>query len=69
MIIGAYGTGASEGVIYVRKEYPLAIKHLLIALRQAREMGLLGERILGKDLSFEIRLEGAGALSVAKRPL
>ncbi len=62
MIIGAYGTGASEGVIYVRKEYPLAIKHLLIALRQAREMGLLGERILGKDLSFEIRLvRGAGA--------
>jgi NADP-reducing hydrogenase subunit HndC len=62
MIIGGYGTGASEGVIYVRKEYPLAIKHLLIALRQAREMGLLGERILGKDLSFEIRLvRGAGA--------
>jgi NADH-quinone oxidoreductase subunit F len=62
MIIGAYGTGASEGVIYVRNEYPLAIKHLLIALRQARELGLLGERILGKNLSFEIRLvRGAGA--------
>jgi len=62
MIIGAYGTGASEGVIYVRNEYPLAIKHLLIALRQARELGLLGERILGTNLSLEIRLvRGAGA--------
>ena len=62
MIIGAYGTGASEGVVYVRNEYPLAIKHLLIALRQARELGLLGERILGTNLSFEIRLvKGAGA--------
>jgi len=39
MLIGAYATGASEGVIYVRNEYPLAIKHLVIALRQARELG------------------------------
>ena len=62
MIIGAYGTGASDGVIYVRNEYPLAIKHLLIALRQAQEMGLLGERILGTNFSFGIRLvRGAGA--------
>ena len=42
MIIGAYATGATEGVIYVRNEYPLAIKHLVIALRQARELGVLG---------------------------
>src|SRR4030042_762307 len=46
MIIGAYGTGATEGVVYVRNEYPLAIKHLTIALRQARETGLLGQNIL-----------------------
>ncbi|KPJ60714.1 MAG: NADH dehydrogenase [Latescibacteria bacterium DG_63] len=62
MIIGAYGTGATEGVIYVRNEYPLAIKHLIIALRQAREQGLLGEDILGTGFSFDIRLvRGAGA--------
>ena len=62
MLIGAYGTGATEGVIYVRNEYPLAIKHLVIALRQAHELGLLGERILGTTFSFHIRLvRGAGA--------
>ncbi|MDQ7826575.1 MAG: NADH-ubiquinone oxidoreductase-F iron-sulfur binding region domain-containing protein [Candidatus Eremiobacteraeota bacterium] len=62
MLIGAYGTGAPEGVIYVRNEYPYAIKHLLIALRQARELGLLGENILGSGFSFEIKLvKGAGA--------
>jgi len=62
MIIGAYGTGATEGILYVRNEYPLAIKHLLIALRQANELGLLGENILGFEFSFHIRLvRGAGA--------
>ena len=62
MTIGAYATGANEGVIYVRNEYPLAIKHLIIALRQAREMGLLGENILGSSFSFDIRIvKGAGA--------
>jgi NADH-quinone oxidoreductase subunit F len=62
MIIGAYGTGAEEGVIYVRNEYPLAIKHVLIALRQAYETGILGEDILGTGMSFHIRLvRGAGA--------
>ncbi|UCF06263.1 MAG: 4Fe-4S binding protein [bacterium] len=62
MIIGAYATGATEGIIYVRNEYPLAIKHLLIALRQARDLGLLGENILGTGLSFDIKLvKGAGA--------
>jgi NADH:ubiquinone oxidoreductase subunit F (NADH-binding)/Pyruvate/2-oxoacid:ferredoxin oxidoreductase delta subunit/(2Fe-2S) ferredoxin len=62
MIIGAYGTGATEGILYVRNEYPLAIKHLLIALRQAKELGLLGDTILGFDFSFHIRLvRGAGA--------
>jgi NADH:ubiquinone oxidoreductase subunit F (NADH-binding)/NAD-dependent dihydropyrimidine dehydrogenase PreA subunit/(2Fe-2S) ferredoxin len=62
MLIGAYGTGATEGVIYVRNEYPLAIKHLIIALRQAGEIGLLGENVLGTDFCFDIRLvRGAGA--------
>jgi NADH-quinone oxidoreductase subunit F len=62
MLIGAYAAGATAGVIYVRKEYPLAVKHLVIALRQARELGLLGEDILGSGLSFDIRLvKGAGA--------
>jgi len=62
MLIGAYGTGATAGVIYVRNEYPLAIKHLIIALRQARDLGLLGENILGTGFSFEITLvRGAGA--------
>ena len=62
MIIGAYGTGATEGVVYVRNEYPLAIKHLTIALRQCHELGLLGKGILGTGLSFDIKLvRGAGA--------
>ncbi len=62
MIIGAYATGATEGVVYVRNEYPLAIKHLIIALRQARDFGLLGKDILGTGLSFDINLvKGVGA--------
>jgi NADH-quinone oxidoreductase subunit F len=62
MIIGAYGTGATKGIIYVRNEYPLAIKHLLIALRQANQIGLLGEDILGTGFSFDIKMvRGAGA--------
>ncbi|MFO7891293.1 MAG: FAD-dependent oxidoreductase [bacterium] len=62
MIIGAYGTGATEGIIYVRHEYPLAIKHLVIALQQARNLGLLGNNILGTNFSFDIKLSrGAGA--------
>ena len=62
MLIGAYATGATSGIIYVRNEYPLAIKHLIIALRLAREYGLLGENILGTDFSFDINIvRGAGA--------
>jgi NADH-quinone oxidoreductase subunit F len=62
MLVCAYGTGATAGVIYVRNEYPLAIKHLVIALRQARELGLLGEDILGTGFSFDIEIvRGAGA--------
>jgi len=62
MIIAAHAIGADEGIIYVRTEYPIAIEHLTIALAQARELGLLGESILGTDMSFDIRIvEGAGA--------
>ena len=62
MVIGAYGTGATEGIVYVRNEYPVAVKHLNIALNQARQLGLLGENILGTGFSFDIRLvKGAGA--------
>ncbi len=61
MLIGAYAMGASEGYVYVRTEYPLAIKHLKIALAQAEKHGLLGERILGTDFNFSIHIrEGAG---------
>jgi NADH-quinone oxidoreductase subunit F len=62
LLIGAFATGAREGVVYVRAEYPLAIKHLTIALRQAREIGLIGKNILGSGFDFEIELiRGAGA--------
>jgi NADH-quinone oxidoreductase subunit F len=62
MLIGAYGTGAFEGIVYVRNEYPVAVKHLNIALKQARELGLLGENILGTGFSFDIKMvKGAGA--------
>jgi len=62
MLIGAYATGAATGVLYVRNEYPLAIKHLIIALRQARELGLVGDDIMGTGFRFDIDLvRGAGA--------
>jgi len=62
MIIGAYAIGASQGYIYVRNEYPLAVKHLGIAIQQARQLGLLGDHILGTGFNFDIRINrGAGA--------
>jgi NADH-quinone oxidoreductase subunit F len=62
MLIGAFATGASEGIVYVRTEYPIAIKHMSIALRQARSLGLLGPSILGTDFGFDIGVvRGAGA--------
>jgi NADH:ubiquinone oxidoreductase subunit F (NADH-binding)/(2Fe-2S) ferredoxin len=62
MIIGAYAIGAEEGYIYVRAEYPLACKHLAIAIAQAEEYGLLGENILGSGFSLRIHIKrGAGA--------
>jgi len=62
MIIGSYAIGSTHGYIYVRNEYPLAVKHLSMAIAQARERGLLGENILGSGHRFDIRINrGAGA--------
>ena len=62
MAIGGYAIGASEGYVYVRAEYPLAIKRLKIALKQAEERGLIGDNIMGSDFSFHLKIkEGAGA--------
>ena len=62
MIIGGYAMGASQGVIYCRAEYPLAIKRLEIAMAQARERGYLGKNIFGSGFDFDIYIKaGAGA--------
>jgi len=62
MIIAGIAIGSSKGIIYVRNEYPLAIKHLIIAIRQASEINILGEDILGTGLSFDIEIvQGGGA--------
>ncbi|MBN2487017.1 MAG: NADH-quinone oxidoreductase subunit NuoF [Bacteroidales bacterium] len=62
MAINGYCTGASEGLVYIRAEYPLAIERLKTAIRQAREYGLLGKNIFGTNFSFDITLRyGAGA--------
>ena len=62
MIIAAKTVGSDQGVIYIRAEYPLAIQRLEIALKQAREYGLLGEDILGSGFNFDIEIRlGAGA--------
>jgi len=62
MIIGAYAIGADQGHIYIRNEYPLALRRLQIAMEQAREYGLLGTDILGSGFDFDIHItRGAGA--------
>ena len=62
MIIAGMAIGADQGIIYVRGEYPLAVKHAMIALDQARGLGLLGTDILGSGLNFDISIvRGAGA--------
>ena len=62
MLIGAYAIGASEGYVYVRAEYPLAVKTLQRAILAAREAGLLGENIFGTGFSFDLKLNlGGGA--------
>ena len=62
MIIGAFVTGATEGIVYVRAEYPLAVRRLNRAIEQAREYGLLGANILDRGFNFDIELvQGAKA--------
>ncbi|MBU0765501.1 MAG: FAD-dependent oxidoreductase, partial [Bacteroidetes bacterium] len=62
MIIAGTAIGATQGYIYVRTEYPLAIKHTLIAIDQARQSGILGKNILGTGIDFDIEIiRGAGA--------
>ncbi len=64
MLIGAHAIGASQGHVYVRQEYPLAIERLALALEQARALGLLGEDILGSGLAFDVRISRGGGAFV-----
>ena len=62
LAIGAYAIGATEGYVYIRQEYPLAVKNLDVAIALAREYGLLGENILGSGFNFDVKVhQGAGA--------
>jgi NADH-quinone oxidoreductase subunit F len=62
MVIAAYAVGAREGYIYVRAEYPLAVRRVQIALRQAKGLKLIGKNIMGSGFSFDIKLfQGSGA--------
>jgi len=62
MVIGAWAVGAAKGHIYVRDEYPLAVKHVRLAIDQARESGFLGDNILGSGFSFDLEIaRGGGA--------
>jgi NADH-quinone oxidoreductase subunit F len=64
MIIGAYAIGSHEGYIYIRNEYPLAVKNMRIALEQAEAYGLLGGNILGSGFSFNIKIKRGGGAFV-----
>ncbi|MFA6318111.1 MAG: NADH-quinone oxidoreductase subunit NuoF [Elusimicrobiota bacterium] len=62
MVIGAFAIGASEGIVYVRNEYPMAVRNAGKAIARARELGLLGKDILGSGFDFDLRIfKGAGA--------
>jgi len=62
MLIAAYAIGADEAYIYVRAEYPIAVEHVKLAVKQAEELGLLGDNILGSGVNLQIHVkEGAGA--------
>ncbi len=62
MIIGAYAMGANQGYVYIRNEYPLAVKHLRQAISQAEEVGLLGKNILDSGFDFTVKIKlGSGA--------
>jgi len=64
MIIGAYAIGSNEGFIYVRNEYPLAVKNIDIAIKQAEDCGLLGEDILGSGFDFKVKISRGGGAFV-----
>jgi NADP-reducing hydrogenase subunit HndC len=64
MIIGAYAIGSNEGYVYVRNEYPLAVKNITLAAERAREFGLLGNNILGSNFSFDIKINRGGGAFV-----
>ncbi len=64
MIIGAYAIGSHEGYVYVRYEYPLAVKNLTEALKAAHEIGLLGDNILGSGFNFDIHISRGGGAFV-----
>ena len=70
MAIAGYAIGANQGYIYVRAEYPIAVKRLEIAIEQAREYGLLGENILGTGFDFDIwtSVWAPAPSSAARRP-
>ena len=62
LTIGAYAVGAHEGYIYVRQEYPLAVENVMLAIKQAEELGFLGDDILGSGFNFKVIVhQGAGA--------
>jgi NADH-quinone oxidoreductase subunit F len=62
MLLGAYAMGAREGYVYVRDEYPLAVKHVTLAIEELRRLGLIGTDILGTGFDFDLRIaKGAGA--------
>ncbi|MBA7678225.1 Ion-translocating oxidoreductase complex subunit B [subsurface metagenome] len=64
MLIGAYAISSSDGYIYVRNEYPLSVERLKLAIEQAKELGLLGQNILGSSFSFDIRINRGGGAFV-----
>ncbi|NOR59211.1 MAG: 4Fe-4S dicluster domain-containing protein [Methanosarcinales archaeon] len=64
MIIGAYAIGSNEGYVYVRNEYPLALKNINLAIKQAHEAGLLGDNILGSGFNFDLKVNRGGGAFV-----
>jgi NADH-quinone oxidoreductase subunit F len=64
MIIGAYAIGSHEGYIYIRNEYPMAVRHMRIAMEQAEAYGLLGENVLGSGFNFTIKIKRGGGAFV-----
>jgi NADH:ubiquinone oxidoreductase subunit F (NADH-binding)/(2Fe-2S) ferredoxin len=64
MIIGAFAIGSHQGYVYIRNEYPLAVRNVHIALQQAEELGILGKNILGSGFDFNIRVNRGGGAFV-----